>query len=370
MKKTLIVLIFCLGIPLLTGVKFVPIISSPLFSDDHDSRTTMVTQKQFVSTATFSAIGDILLHSQVYQDAEKEDGSYSFTSMLEHVAPYLGESDITFANQETMIGGKELGLSSYPSFNSPVEIAENLQSAGIDIAGVANNHTLDRGEKAVQAGLAHYDRIGLPYVGAYKNEIDANTSRIIGANGIDFGFLSYTYGTNGIPVPAGKEYLVNIISFEKMRRDIENIRKEADVTVVSMHWGVEYERLPNEEQKKLASFAAAQGADIIIGHHPHVLQPIEWIEQKNGRKSLVIYSLGNFLSGQKGLYKNIGGIFSLSVTKNETGRTQNITIHSPRFLPTIVTNQNGADFKVLPLREVDLIRNDEILSHMYQWLKK
>src|SRR5699024_2358586 len=168
---------------------------------------------------TLSAVGDILIHDRVYDDARTEDG-FNFRPMLAQVKPFLEEATITVANQETMIGGEEIGLSGYPSFNSPYEVVDALKDAGVDVVSLANNHTLDRGEEAIQNALSYWDSIGMMYTGAYKNEKDRETIRVLETEeNISVAFLAYTYGTNGIEVPEGKEYLVNLIDPKKMKQD-------------------------------------------------------------------------------------------------------------------------------------------------------
>src|SRR5690625_1207319 len=173
-------------------------------------------QREAKQEITLSAVGDILIHDRVYDDAKVRDG-YDFYPMLEAVEPYLNDATVTFANQETMIGGEELGLSSYPAFNSPSEVGDVLKEVGVDIVSVANNHTLDRGEEVIQSALQHWDTLDILYVGAYQDETDKNSMRTIETDaGISLGFLAYTYGTNGIPIPEGKDYLVNMIDQERI----------------------------------------------------------------------------------------------------------------------------------------------------------
>lgn len=204
-----------------------------------------------------------------------------FSPMLKKVEPYLSDATITTANQESMIGGLELGLSTYPTFNSPKEIGNSLKDAGVDVVMMANNHTLDRGEMAIQQAITHWESLDMMYVGAYKDHADQKQTRIIETEeGISVAFLNYTYGTNGIPVPEDKPYLVNLIDQEQMAEDIAKAEAEADIMVLNLHFGNEYERVPNEEQKKLVQFAADHGVHAVIGHHPHVLQPAAWVEGK------------------------------------------------------------------------------------------
>ncbi|MCU9614692.1 CapA family protein [Caldibacillus lycopersici] len=329
--------------------------------------------KTWQETVTIGAIGDILIHDWVYQDAQTEDG-YDFKPMFQYIRDTLLQPDILLANQESLLGGAEIGVSSYPSFNSPYEVGDALIDSGVDIVSTANNHTLDRGEKAILNAINYYERVGQTYVGHYKDVEDQNTLRIINKKGINFAFLSYTYGTNGIPVPEGKDYLVNLIDLDKMKEEIIRAKKEADVVVMSIHWGNEYQRVPSEEQKYIAQELASYGVDIIFGHHPHVLQPMEWIEV-DGHKTFVVYSLGNFLSGQMWDYKDIGGVAEINVTKTVTNSGVSIELSEPTFLPTYVSNTNLHNYRVVPLQDAGNFglsnaseKQKEIIDHMFQWI--
>lgn len=307
-------------------------------------------EKPKVTSVRLAAIGDILLHSPVMDDAAKRNGSYDFSPMFKEVKPFIEGADIAVANQETMIGGKELGLSGYPSFNSPYEIGDALKDTGIDLVTIANNHTLDRGEKAIRNAVKYWNQIDMPYTGAHISQKDRDEIRTITKNDITISFLSYTYGTNGIPVPKGKSWLVNLIDPDLIEADIKRAREISDVVSVSMHWGNEYEKMPNQTQIDLAESLSEMGADLIIGHHPHVLQPIDWIEREDGTRTLVIYSLGNFLSGQEGLDKMIGGIAGINVTKTSLEGRSSIELSEPSFIPTYsYYSSSKKDFAVIPM---------------------
>lgn len=330
-------------------------------------------QKQLKQTITLAAIGDILIHESVYETA-REKKEYNFIPYFQYVKPYLQKVDIGFANQESMIGGSEIGLSTYPAFNSPHEVGDALKDVGIDIVSMANNHTLDRGEKAILHAIRHWEKIGMMYVGSYKSQEDRDNLRVIETpEGISVAFLAYTYGTNGIPVPTGKDYLVNLIQKDVIERDIKEAKEKADVVVVSYHFGIEYERMPSEEQRDLVQFAADQGARLVLGHHPHVLQPIEWVEGKDGHQTLAIYSLGNFLSGQIGLERQIGGIFQCEITKTfEKDASHKIEIHSPAFMPTFVHVNEWKPRPMFQLTDDDLPQArqhyEEVKQHMNQFV--
>ena len=320
--------------------------TEPKESVSISARPLALDSKTYTKTITIGAIGDILIHTPVYEDAKTKDG-YDFERMFAPVKEMLGEPDFTIANQESIAGGSKLGLSGYPAFNSPYEISDTLQDSGIDLVTLANNHSLDKGEKGILSSLSYYEKIGMPYVGMYKDQEDAKQERILTIEGMKVGFLSYTYGTNGIPIPDGKDYLVNYLEDQKIISDLKSIRGKADIVLINAHWGNEYERNPSDEQRRLAQLMADNGADIIIGHHPHVLQPIEWIEHNDG-ETLVVYSLGNFLSGQVRDYKDIGGMVTIEIEQTKSDAGTETTVLNPSFTPTYVTSSNEQNYQVKP----------------------
>jgi len=374
MKKYIATIVTVLIISVLSLFTFPSPFNNPDTSkkevNEHTLKASATIFKEFHSSITMGAIGDVLIHRPVYQDAKIKDGVYDFKPMLRNVKDVLSKPNFTIANQESMIGGTEIGLSSYPTFNSPFEVADALKDAGVDLVTIANNHTLDRGEKAIYNAISHYEKIGMHYVGGHKSYEDRETLRIINVNGIKLGFLSYTYGTNGIPVPKDKPYFVNLIDRQKMKEDISKMKGKVDVIVANMHWGLEYQPFPSNEQKELARFLANEGVHVIVGHHPHVLQPMDWIENDKGEKSIVIYSLGNFLSAQVGNGKDIGGIFQLEIEKKYDGEKTIITLRNPQLIPTYVSSQNMRNYEIHLLKEINQTKYKEVLQHMNQWLDK
>lgn len=379
MKKTRtlsVIIIFLLII--ISGLLFIQKLqldkTGPFTSEyqDHAGKVSHLENKSWKSTATLAAVGDILIHDRVYNVAVTNHG-YDFKPMLKHVKHQLLQPDILLANQETLLGGMEIGLSTYPCFNSPQEVGDALIDSGVDIVTTANNHTLDRGEKAILSAIRYYEKMGLPYVGHFKDWEDQQKLRVLTTNGIKVAYLSYTYGTNGIPIPKGKEFLVNIIDQQKMTEEIHRAKEVADVIVMSLHWGNEYQRFPTKEQKELAQYLADEGVDVIFGHHSHVLQPMEMITTKDGRDVFIIYSLGNFLSGQKSDYKDIGGMVSVEVTKQMDNDGVSVYIDQPQFFPTYVSSTNN--YQVVPLESAADYGLDnvqaiyrEMMAHMFQWL--
>ena len=274
---------------------------------------------------TLVMAGDALAHNRLY-NAAKKDGTYDFKPYLTLIKEKIKDYDLAYYNQETILGGTSIGLSSYPSFNSPWELGDAMIDTGFNLVSLATNHTLDRGEKAVLLSRKYWNNQENVYAfGSYssyeeKKELE---NKIFEKNNIKYAILNYTYGTNGIKVPTGKEYLVNLwndtTNYEGYKKqvlnDINNLRNKVDVLIVAMHWGREYTHTPTDLVKKTAKFLADNGVDIIIGTHPHVIEPVEWVDN-----TLVFYSLGNFISAQISdsctNYKcNIGLLSSLAITK-------------------------------------------------------
>lgn len=330
-------------------------------------------------SATISAIGDILAHGPVYKDASIGNNQYDFTDMFTQVKPYIEKADITVANSESIIGGQKLGLSSYPQFNSPYELADILKDVGVDVVNMANNHTLDRGEQAILNATNYWKKLGIEYVGAAASVEESQQIKTLTVNNITFSFLGYTYGTNGLKVPEGKEYLVSYIDEEKMVEDIQKAKEISDIVVLNLHIGDEYSRTQNEYQEKIAQLAADNGAHIIFAHHPHVLQPVKWYTGVDGNQAFVIHSLGNFLSSQDELYRQIGALIEVEVDKTITydsdGQANTLVeVKNPKILPTYVKFTDRKDFKVLPMYQLtnEYLPNaatiyNEIKEHMSQY---
>lgn len=305
-------------------------------------------------TVSLTAVGDILLHGRVYGGLRKKS-DFNFDEQLSNVKELLGQTDITIGNLESIVAGRELGLSSFPRFNAPVEIAYTLRDMGVDIVSIANNHTLDKGEEGILKSIENLEKVGLEYVGAYKSFEDRDRLRVVEKSGLKICFLSYTSGTNGIKIPKDKPYLVNslrIISSIKICRLLRKIKRDqlADVIVVNLHFGREYHLYPTSAQKELARSLADAGADVIIGHHPHVLQPPEWIETSLGTKTFVAYSLGNFFSGQNGLYRQIGAALTLEVSK-PSDEYRGVVITNPRYDLTFVNREKRLRYDIYLFRE-------------------
>ena len=287
------------------------------------------------STVTIRSVGDILVHSDVYTAARTDTG-FDFSRMFEPVRAYMQDADITTANMEVPVAGEEFGLSGYPQFNAPPEIIDALKNSGVDIVNNATNHSMDRGGEGVIASTGNMRDREMLYAGSFSSAADAATPRIIEANGITVGFLGFTYGTNGLPVE--EEHFASLID-DALAAQVTALDSQVGVTVVMLHMGEEYAPLPNEFQEETAAAALEAGADLVLGGHPHVVEPFA---------GPVWYSHGNFLHGQWEEPTKIGGIGEFTFTK----RGDEVSFAGARFMPTYTVGPPiSYDHHVLPLVE-------------------
>lgn len=304
--------------------------------------------------------GDALIHSAVYADA-KNNNKYDFKPMLEQIKPIVEKHDLAFYNQETILGGTEIGLSTYPCFNSPYEVGDAFIDAGFNIVSLANNHTLDRGVKAITNSRNYWNKKDVLVSGSATSIGERNNIEIKEKNNIKYAMLAYTTTTNGIK--ATKDYHVNIYSNEQAKKDIEHIRDKTDIILVSMHWGEEYNHNVTTKQKEIATYLSSLGVDIIIGHHPHVVEPIEYIND-----TLVIYSLGNIISAQRGVEKLTGLMVSVNIEKAVINDTTSINISDPtaELIYTYSTYNPRKNFKLYPYTKL----NDKLLPNYKEYYNK
>lgn len=319
--------------------------------------------------ATWIAAGDVMMHMPqlpAYYNAKTKQ--YDFSPYFDSVRSLIEQGDWSLVNLETPIAGKSLGYSGFPRFNAPTELAEALRGAGFDIVTNANNHSLDRGAEGISRTLAALEAQQLVTKGTYRSRAESDKLTIVERKGIRMGLLAYTYGTNGIPLPSAMPYAVDLIDEQKILRDIAKLRAAgADFITIVLHFGTEYQTSPSDEQTKLARKLVAAGADIIAGAHPHVVQPYETVEvaEPDGtiRKGLIIYSMGNFISNQRGETKDYGLLMKVGIRKdNATGKT---TIKEIEPIPTWVYRYKAGKlnyYRIVPLGETIANRSIPELS--------
>ena len=306
-------------------------------------------EEETIETITLAAAGDCLMHNTQIWSGQQPDGSYNFDTFFREVEPIIAAADYSSSNFESPMAGAANGYAGYPVFNSPDEIAGTFKSAGFDMVVTANNHILDRGSKGALRTLEVLAQNGLDTVGVYSNSEKSQEFLIKDLKGIRVGYLGYTYSTNGIPVPADKPYLINFLDHDRILDDIHALRPQVDVLVLVLHWGVEYSPQPTGEQKAWAREFCEAGADIILGSHPHVIQTMEVIPLGD-RNCFVIYSMGNFISHQRGLERNSGVILQMELSKNMTDNQT--VLNKVEYIPTYSHSYydgGSQHFRVVPV---------------------
>lgn len=351
-------------------------------SDDNSNKNeNPVTNSKNNMNIKLSAVGDIMVHDdQLKAQFDSKNKTYNFDNNFKYIKPYISNSNLAIANLETTLAGSDAGYSSFPRFNSPDELADSIKNSGFDIVSTINNHAYDRGSDSVYRTLDVLRSKNLKIVGTKKNS-DSDNFLIQDVDGVKLGITSYSYGQvssnnkalNGLPIKSSDLNNMNIFSyhdvdsaFNEITTTLDNMNKnKTDLQVVVLHWGNEYERNPNEFQIELANKLCDYGVDIIIGSHPHVVQPIEMIKStKNNNETLVIYSMGNFLSNQRNeiLNKNYtedGVMVNIDINKNL--KTDKTTISGVEYIPTWVnkyTNKDGKlTYEIIPIINKDQLSN-------------
>ncbi|HIY58444.1 MAG TPA: CapA family protein [Candidatus Tetragenococcus pullicola] len=316
----------------------------------HETVSAMAdTQSDFYQSAVESLQKEGIDFKPLKAEKSTDDQKdYDFSPMFAQIAPFTEYADATIANLETIATYPELPISGYPQFNGPSTLLENIKNIGIDIVSNGTNHSLDYYTEGVMLSTKYLKEAGLLYTGSYESFEDQKKPRIIEKNGIKVGFLTYTYGTNGIPVEEGKEYTISLIDIDKMTKEISELKKKADVVVVSVHDGPEYETLPNDDQRFVFEMVSEAGADLILGGHPHVLQPVDWY---NDHKTFAIYSQASFISGQVNADSKQGGITQVTFKRQENGE---VTVTAPKFMPTYIKGVEEQElYEVVPYADYD-----------------
>ena len=309
-------------------------------------------QTDSLVTANLCFVGDLMCHSTQFNYAKVDADSFDFTGVFREVKNYLSEPNLTIGNLETVIAGKENSYSGYPYFNAPDDFVYALGDAGFDLMITANNHALDQGWNGVKRTIDVLNHNKIHRTGTFTSKKDQDSLRIFQINTIKIAILAYTENTNGLPIPKGKDFVINLIDEEIIEQDILKAKnKNVDVVLVHLHYGSEYNREPSDYQKKIVKKIIELGADIIIGGHPHVIQPFDFFETNNTRldTGFVAYSLGNFVSNQRWRYSDAGVILNIQISKNIF--TDSIFISEVNYVPTWVfkgNTQKGREYIIIP----------------------
>ena len=287
--------------------------------------TASPTPETVTTKASLFMVGDALLHDVIPTAARTGAGTYDFTPLLGRVGNIAKAYDLEYYNQETILGGDELGIHGYPQFNGPQAYGDAMVDYGFNLVSLANNHSLDMGQTGIDNSLAYWKtKTGVVTSGVHSSQADREAVTIHEVNGIKYAFFSWTYGMNGLQCPDGKEYEVACFDGheQEMVDQIKAAKKQADVVIVAMHWGTEYVFDATAEQQRLAQEVADAGADIIIGNHPHVIGPVQWL---NNHKTICFYALGNLVAAQFD-DSRIEMMAALNIEKTTTDGQSTITI--------------------------------------------
>ena len=355
------------------------VLKEPINNNENITQEEQIQNKEEIYELSLIMVGDMLVHDDLYNEAKKlsNNNGYDFKPMLTYVKDIVKNYDLAYYNQETILGGTEIGLSSYPSFNSPYEVGDAMIDAGFNIVSLATNHTLDRGIKAIENSHNYWKNKDTYVTGSYSTMEERNNIEIKEKNNITYAVLNYTYGTNGVKRPNGYESYVNIWDMsnktnyesykEQVKTDIESVRDKVDVLMVAMHWGTEYKFDTTWYQEDCAKFLSDQGVDIIIGTHPHVVGPVTWIND-----TLVIYSLGNFLSAHEvvNIANRIGLMTMIDIKKEVRDNETIITLENLNNELIYTYHNNYKDFKVIPFSSSDIHNYLNNSQNIYEDYKK
>ncbi len=306
------------------------------------------------NSVTLVMVGDMLMHMPVNRSGIKADGDIDFSHLFTYTQRTISEADIAIVNQEVILGGADLGISGYPMFNTYYEVGDALADAGFDVVLHATNHAVDRGKEGLVNCMSYWEEEHpeIAYLGIQDTQEERDTVYVTEQNGIKIAILNYTYGLNGLPLPEGMPYAVNLMDKEQMAKDIAKAKELSDFVVVCPHWGTEYVLKASSYQKDCAQFFLENGVDLVIGTHPHVIEPVEMLSDEEGNEMLVYYSLGNYVNSTSSEENNIGkrmlgAIAEVTVKRTESGDVviDNYTAHP------IVTyvSANKKNISVFPL---------------------
>lgn len=356
MKKKLIfiILLFTLFVTSGCSIKFNKKI-------DHDSTPDIMREPEEVwpkiDKLSLIASGDALAHNTLYDWYKQPDGSYNHDNIFSEITDLVQQYDLAYYNQETVFGGEKLGYSNYPRFNTPSSFGDSLLKTGFNLVSLATNHSMDKGiNGATNSALWWEEKDNVYATGMATSLEKRNTIKIEEVNGITFAMISYTYGTNGINIPKGYEYLVNIYSDEQAKIDVESIRDKVDLLIVAMHWGVEYQHKPNQTQVRQAEYLSSLGVDLILGNHSHCVQSIDFIND-----TFVVYSMGNLIAHQAvdrmmksyGLKLAIGSFVMTDIIKetyeDNTSKIKFDNIEVLLHYASII----GKEIKVIPFNKIN-----------------
>lgn len=318
------------------------------------------------NTLTLIMVGDMLMHTPVNESGIREDGSVDFSHLFTYTKDKIQEADLAIVNQEVILGGEELGISGYPAFNTYQELGDDLAESGFDVVLHATNHALDKGKKGILNCLSYWENTHpqIAVLGIQDTAEEQDEIYIYEKNEIRVAILNYTYGTNGIPLPSDMPFAVNLMEKEKMAEDIKKAKECADFVVVCPHWGTEYVLEETDYQKDYAQFMLDCGVDLVIGTHPHVIEPVRMLQNENGDQMLVYYSLGNYVNCTSSETEDIGARMLGAMAEITLAKDENndVFIREYGALPLVTyVSEDQKEITVYPLEDF----TDEMAEDSY-----
>lgn len=299
-------------------------------------------------TLTLSMVGDVLLHTPVSKSGLQKNGTYNYDYLFKYIKKEVKASDVALLNEEVLLAGPSFGITGYPQFNGRFEVGDAIEKAGFDVVLHATNHSMDKGRAGLLSDLNHWKEAHpkLKITGMYRTKKEADRITYVKKHGIKIAILNYTYGTNGLPLPSDMPFAVNLMTEAKVKRDVKKAKKNADFVIVCPHWGTEYQDDIDSYQKKWTNLFLKLKVDLVLGAHPHVIEPVRWVSDKKGHRMLVYYSLGNYINstarrGAGTFRQYLGGMADVTLEKTEDGKT---SIKEAKFIPLIT--HYGQDRKI------------------------
>ena len=324
-------------------------------------------------------VGDMLMHTPVEKSALQEDGTYSYDAIFANTVSKIQAADLAIVNEEVIIGGEKLGISGYPAFNAPFELGDDLVEAGFDVICHGTNHALDQGKKGLKNCLTFWEENypEIPVLGIHDSKEDQDEIYIYEQDGVKIAILNFTYGTNGIALPSDMPFAVDLLEEEKVVSAIAKAEELADFTIVCPHWGTEYELGTTSLQKKWCNIFMENGVDLVLGTHPHVIEPVEMlVDEATGHSMLVYYSLGNFVnwtsgSGEGIANRMVGGMSEVTLGMDENGEVFIMDYGVEPVVCHLTEGTNGVtvyfleDYSTALAGQNEIVKQDADFSYAY-----
>ena len=324
-------------------------------------------------------VGDMLMHTPVEKSALQEDGTYSYDAIFANTVSKIQAADLAIVNEEVIIGGEKLGISGYPAFNAPFELGDDLVEAGFDVICHGTNHALDQGKKGLKNCLTFWEENypEIPVLGIHDSKEDQDEIYIYEQDGVKIAILNFTYGTNGIALPSDMPFAVDLLEEEKVVSAIAKAEELADFTIVCPHWGTEYELGTTSQQKKWCKIFMENGVDLVLGTHPHVIEPVEMlVDEATGHSMLVYYSLGNFVnwtsgSGEGIANRMVGGMSEVTLGMDENGEVFIMDYGVEPVVCHLTEGTNGVtvyfleDYSTALAGQNEIVKQDADFSYAY-----